>query len=146
MLSEDVVAPATNFPATITMSSRVSTVLTVAGVTVLGGLVAYAVYFDYKRRNDVEFRKRLSRWPLVVDLGASLTILSPVEKDKKRVKQATASQASSDAESGISPEELRAALDKLRAEELPSDPEAKEQFFMAQVGMGEQLCAQGMWR
>lgn len=47
------------------MSSRVSTVLTVAGVTVLGGLVAYAVYFDYKRRNDVEFRKRLSMWPLV---------------------------------------------------------------------------------
>ena len=66
VLSEDVVAPATNFPATTTtMSSRVSTVLTVAGVTVFGGLVAYAVYFDYKRRNDVEFRKRLSMWLLV---------------------------------------------------------------------------------
>lgn len=41
------------------MSSRASTVYTVAGITVLGGLVAYAVYFDYKRRNDVEFRKKL---------------------------------------------------------------------------------------
>ncbi|EPT03618.1 hypothetical protein FOMPIDRAFT_1022232 [Fomitopsis schrenkii] len=106
------------------MSSRVSTVLTVAGVTVLGGLVAYAVYFDYKRRNDVEFRKRL-------------------KKDKKRVKQATTSQPGADAAIGISPEEMRAALDKLRAEEVPTDPEEKEQFFMTQVGLGEQLCAQG---
>ncbi|KZT72532.1 MAS20-domain-containing protein [Daedalea quercina L-15889] len=107
------------------MSSRVSTVLTVAGVTVLGGLVAYAVYFDHKRRNDIDFRKRL-------------------RKDKKRVKQVTASQASSTAaDLGVTPEELRAALDKLRDEEVPSDPEAKEQFFMTQVGMGEQLCAQG---
>ena len=24
-----------------------------------GGLAVYAVYFDYKRRNDVEFRKQL---------------------------------------------------------------------------------------
>lgn len=56
--------PATNFPATTTMSSRVSTVLTVAGVTVLGGLVAYAVYFDYRRRTDSDFRKRLRMSPL----------------------------------------------------------------------------------
>ena len=41
------------------MSSRGSTIFTIAGVTVLGGLLAYAVYFDYKRRNDVEFRKKL---------------------------------------------------------------------------------------
>ena len=41
------------------MPSRASTVYTVAGITVLGGLVAYAVYFDYKRRNYVEFRKKL---------------------------------------------------------------------------------------
>ena len=40
-------------------SSRTSTVLTAAAVTVLGGLVAYAVYFDYKRRNDSDFRKKL---------------------------------------------------------------------------------------
>ena len=39
--------------------SRTSTVITVASVTVLGGLLAYAVYFDYKRRNDQAFRKRL---------------------------------------------------------------------------------------
>lgn len=45
--------------ASASMSSRTSTILTIAGVTVLGGALAYAVYFDYKRRNDVEFRKKL---------------------------------------------------------------------------------------
>lgn len=77
---------------------------------------------------------------------ASLTTLLPAEKDKKRVKQATASQPDADVAGGISPEELRAALDKLRAEDVPTDPAEKEQFFMTQVGMGEQLCAQGVLR
>jgi len=44
------------------MDNRSSTTyLTVAAVTVAAGLAAYAVYFDYKRRNDVEFRKQLSK-------------------------------------------------------------------------------------
>jgi import receptor subunit TOM20 len=33
--------------------------LTLVGVTLVGGLLAYAAYFDYKRRTDVEFRKKL---------------------------------------------------------------------------------------
>lgn len=45
-------------------SSRTTTVFTVAAVTVLGGLAAYAVYFDYKRRNDGEFRKKLRTWSI----------------------------------------------------------------------------------
>jgi hypothetical protein len=36
--------------------------LTIAAVTAAVGMAAYAVYFDYKRRNDVEFRKRLSKF------------------------------------------------------------------------------------
>jgi mitochondrial import receptor subunit TOM20 len=39
--------------------SRTSSILALVGVTVVGGLLAYAAYFDYKRRTDVEFRKRL---------------------------------------------------------------------------------------
>ena len=59
-------------------SSRTTSVLTVAAVTVLGGLFAYAVYFDYKRRNDSDFRKKLRTWsmaphcvPALADLRAS---------------------------------------------------------------------------
>ncbi|KAJ7887480.1 hypothetical protein B0H14DRAFT_3082020 [Mycena olivaceomarginata] len=40
------------------MSSRTNTVLTVAGLS-LAGIIAYAVYFDYRRRTDVEFRKQI---------------------------------------------------------------------------------------
>lgn len=31
----------------------------------------------------------------------------------------------------------------MRSEEVPLGPEEKEQYFMKQVGIGEQLCAQG---
>jgi import receptor subunit TOM20 len=47
------------------------------------------------------------------------------------------------ASSQVGPEELREALDKVRAEEVPKTPEEKEQYFMSQVGMGEQLSTQG---
>ena len=38
---------------------KASTAVTVASVTVATGVLAYAVYFDYKRRNDTTFRKKL---------------------------------------------------------------------------------------
>ena len=43
---------------------RTSTAVTVAGVTVATSVLAYAVYFDYKRRNDTAFRKKLREFPL----------------------------------------------------------------------------------
>ncbi|KAH7931323.1 MAS20-domain-containing protein [Leucogyrophana mollusca] len=104
--------------------NRSTTILTVASVAV-GSLVAYAVYFDYKRRNDASFRKQL-------------------RKDKKRVaKSQTPSESAQPTSGGVDPTELRNALEKVRKEEVPASPEEKEQYFMAQVGMGEQLCAQG---
>ena len=48
--------------------TRSSTMLTVAGIAV-GGLAAYAVYFDYKRRTDATFRRRL-RMLVFVPLSA----------------------------------------------------------------------------
>ncbi|KAH7887480.1 hypothetical protein F5I97DRAFT_2072803 [Phlebopus sp. FC_14] len=102
--------------------SRSTTMLTVAGIAV-GGLVAYAVYFDYKRRTDATFRKQL-------------------RKDKKRIaKSQTPSETS--APGGVDANELRSALENVRKEEVPASPEEKEQYFMSQVGMGEQLCTQG---
>lgn len=44
-----------------TMTSRSTTILAIASLTVVGGFLAYAVYFDYKRRNDVLFRKQLRK-------------------------------------------------------------------------------------
>ncbi|THH31317.1 hypothetical protein EUX98_g2883 [Antrodiella citrinella] len=103
------------------MSSRASTIFTVAGVTVLGGLVAYAVYFDYRRRNDNEFRRKL-------------------RKDKKKVK---AAQSDAVQASAVKPEDIRAALLKVREEELPENQEEKEAYFLKSVDLGERLCHQG---
>lgn len=60
-------------------------------------------------------------------------------KEKKRVDKdaAQATPAPLDAEA------LRDALIKIREEELPDGPEEKEQYFMSQVGLGEQLSTQG---
>ncbi|EPQ59005.1 MAS20-domain-containing protein [Gloeophyllum trabeum ATCC 11539] len=103
--------------------TRTSTVLTVAGVTLISGVLAYAVYFDYKRRNDATFRKKL-------------------RKEKKKVDKHLA-RSQGDASASLSPQELRQALEKVRSEDMPVSSEQREQFFMTQVGMGEQLCTQG---
>jgi hypothetical protein len=68
-------------------------------------------------------------------------------KEKKRVnksvaqaKQKTAAEATSNEPSNS---DLKAALDKVMAEEVPTDLEEREKYFMSQVGMGEQLALQG---
>ncbi|ESK86814.1 mitochondrial import receptor subunit tom20 [Moniliophthora roreri MCA 2997] len=107
------------------MASRSTSVLTIAGVTLLTGFVAYALYFDYKRRNNVEFRKNL-------------------RKQKKRVdKSIASSQASEAAASAVSQAELRQALEQVKKEPVPASPDQKEAYFMSQVGAGEQLSLQG---
>ncbi|KAJ3740960.1 hypothetical protein DFH05DRAFT_1507880 [Lentinula detonsa] len=107
------------------MSSRTTSVVTIAGIAALS-IVAYAVYFDYKRRNDVDFRKKL-------------------KKDKKRVDKSIASSKASlpPDSSAVSADELREALEQVKAEQVPASPEQKEAYFMAQVASGEQLSLKG---
>jgi import receptor subunit TOM20 len=121
-------------------------VLTLTTLTVLGGLVAYAVYFDYKRRNDVDFRKKLRRSsPLATT--ALINTHNPSGKDKKRVDKTVAQTKSKETEASssvVSADELRAALETVKSEEPPQSAEAREQYFMSQVGLGEQLAVQGV--
>ncbi|KAM6496192.1 hypothetical protein JOM56_008898 [Amanita muscaria] len=109
-------------------SSRTNTTaLTIAGLTIAGSILAYAVYFDYKRRNDVEFRKKL-------------------RKEKKRVNKTLAESKESEDASGakeVTPEMLRDALEQVKNEESPRTTEEKEAYFMQHVGVGEQLARQG---
>ncbi|KAJ4471642.1 hypothetical protein C8R41DRAFT_897751 [Lentinula lateritia] len=107
------------------MSSRTTSVLTIAGIAVLS-IAAYAVYFDYKRRNDVEFRKKL-------------------KKEKKRVDKSIASSKASlpSSPDAVGVDELREALEQVKAEQVPISPEQKEAYFMTQVASGEQLSLQG---
>ena len=134
-------------------SSRTTTVLTAAAVTVLGGLFAYAVYFDYRRRNDSDFRKKL-RACLSHMAHASLScpcahpfrfgIRAAAGKEKKKVtKQTQKAQAVVDSVSEVSAAEVKEVLYKIRAEELPATPDEKEVYFMSQVQAGDQLVQRG---
>jgi import receptor subunit TOM20 len=60
-----------------------------------------------------------------------------VDKTVAQIKETQAEK------SAIAPEELRAALEQVKNEEVPKSAEEKEHYFMSQVSMGENLCAQG---
>ncbi|SDA01457.1 BZ3500_MvSof-1268-A1-R1_Chr10-1g02685 [Microbotryum saponariae] len=82
--------------------------------------VSYAIYFDYKRRHDPVFRKKLLR-------------------DQRKAAKSTQKEA----ETGKAVVEaaLRRALVLINAQPVPDTPESKEQYFMEQVSQGEALAA-----
>ncbi|KAG8904721.1 hypothetical protein FRB99_001307 [Tulasnella sp. 403] len=128
------------------MSSSISTrsAITIASLTVVGGIIAYAAYFDYKRRNDPSFRKKL-RSSIILRTGAARVLtsrLSVTGKEKKFVEKSKKPQAEAASRSrGV--EEIKEALKTVRDEVLPASAEEKEQYFMDNVQMGEALCSQG---
>lgn len=71
-----------------------------------------------------------------------------VGKDKKKADKVKAKAPAADSGSSpltITENELRAALDKIRNEEVPAGADDRHQYFLSQLSMGEQLCQQGMW-
>ena len=119
---------------------RAPSIFTVTAVAIAAGLAAYAVYFDYKRRNDVDFRRKLSK--SCIFFGA-LSNWSHIEKDRKRVKQSLAQEVDQAEGLDATHAALREALQVIKNEEGPKNVEEKEGYFMTQVGIGEQLAAQG---
>lgn len=81
-----------------------------------------AFYFDYKRRNDPEFRKALKR-------------------DKKR--HAKSQKAQAEAANAEQRRLLVAAVRDAQIEGFPTDVEEKEAYFMNEVAQGEGLCQEG---
>ncbi|KAG6910154.1 hypothetical protein DXG01_012913 [Tephrocybe rancida] len=110
------------------MDSRTTSILAITGITALGGALAYAVYFDHKRRTDADFRRKL-------------------RKEKKRVDKTVAQQSKEslalEDKHDAAPASMKEALDWIRKEEPPTSPDEREAYFMQQVGAGEQLAARG---
>lgn len=95
-----------------------SRALTVASVAA-AGVLAYAVYFDYNRRNSPEFRKQL--------------------KKKKVHQQKQAAKAQEECKKNKMLEVKKALAEDLAKNPIPTDLAKKEEFFMEQVATGEQL-------
>ncbi|KAI9752846.1 MAG: hypothetical protein M4579_005461 [Chaenotheca gracillima] len=101
---------------------KTSTVVAASVGTVVTGLLAYAAYFDHKRRNDPDFRKSLKR-------------------DARR--QARAAKEEAVAHNARQKESIKSAMKEAQAEGFPTDVEEKEAYFMNEVARGEALCQDG---
>lgn len=101
------------------MSSK-SLFWTITGIAAAAA-VGYAVYFDYRRRHDANFRRQLKK--RAVDQEKQALKLA---HELKQLKLELVKQA---------------LLDDLAANPIPTDLSEKESFFMQQVALGEQLAA-----
>ncbi|KAK4465231.1 mitochondrial outer membrane translocase complex, subunit Tom20 domain-containing protein [Cladorrhinum samala] len=97
-------------------SPRPVVLATVAAVAT--GVLAYAVYFDYRRRTSAEFRRELRR-------------------EERRQARSAKEQAVADARAQKLA--LYQAVDEAKAEGFPTSSDDKEAYFLEQVQAGEML-------
>ncbi|KAJ8106852.1 hypothetical protein ONZ43_g6919 [Nemania bipapillata] len=97
-----------------------STIATISVATAATGLLAYAVYFDYQRRKNPDFRKTLRR------------------EERRQVR---AEKEEAVAQSKEKRRTIQAAVDAAIEEGFPSGVNEKEQYFMEYVQQGETLAS-----
>lgn len=85
-------------------------------------MIAYAIYFDHKRRTDPNFRKQL-------------------KKESKR--QAKAAKEEAEAHTERQKEVIKAVVLEAKEDGFPVDVEEKEAYFMSEVARGEGLSSDG---
>lgn len=105
------------------MSSTSRTIIFAGIVTSLTAFVGYALYFDYKRRNDVEFRKTL-------------------RKQQKKISKSMASKKTTD-KIEISQVQLLQEVRTIKKEVFPTSAEEREKYFSLQVNQAEIMQHQG---
>ncbi|KPI38409.1 Mitochondrial import receptor subunit tom20 [Cyphellophora attinorum] len=103
-------------------SMNTSTIVTISIGTVVTGLLAYAIYFDYRRHNDASFRKNLKR---------------------ESRRQARLQKEESLQQGQKQKEEIRSLVREAVEEGFPTDLEEREAYFMQQIAQGEQLAGEG---
>lgn len=98
--------------------SQPSIVTTASLAALATGIVAYALYFDHRRRSQPEFRRLLRR-----------NERRQARAEKELAHQETVKQR----------EVIKLAVDLAKAEGFPTSVEEKEAFFLDQVSKGETL-------
>lgn len=99
---------------------QTSVLVTASVATAVTGVLAYAVYFDYKRRSEPEFRRSLRR----------------NERHRARVEK-----EDQKAQSQLQRQKIRLAVQAAIEDGFPRDPSEREMYFMEQVSKGEVLSA-----
>lgn len=101
---------------------KTSTVVAACVGTLVTGLIAYAAYFDHRRRTDPEFRKSLKR---------------------ESQRQARAAKEEAEAEGVKQRKAIHQAVDDANKEGFPKSNEEVEAYFMQELGQGEGLAQDG---
>ncbi|EPE09988.1 mitochondrial import receptor subunit [Ophiostoma piceae UAMH 11346] len=102
------------------MSQQSALIATASAAAVATGIVAYALYFDHRRRTQPEFRRELRR-----------NERRQARAEKELAQQQTVKQR----------EVIKMAVQLAKAEGFPSSVEEKEGYFLEQVSKGEALAA-----
>ncbi|KAI5868424.1 mitochondrial outer membrane translocase complex, subunit Tom20 domain-containing protein [Durotheca rogersii] len=97
-----------------------STIMSITAATAATGILAYAVYFDYQRRADPNFRRNLRR-------------------EERRHARAEKEEAA--AQSKKKRRDVQRLVEEAAGAGYPSGVNEREQFFMDQVQQGELLAA-----
>lgn len=95
-------------------------IATASVAAVATGVLAYAVYFDHKRRTQPEFRRSLRR----------------DERKKARDEKDNAIQERTQLQ-----QLMRSLIEEANAEGYPTDTQDMEAYFLEQVAKGEELSA-----
>jgi mitochondrial import receptor subunit TOM20 len=82
------------------------------------------VYFDYKRRNDPDFRKALKR---------------------ESRRQARLAKEEAEIQGKQQLEEIKQAVQEAIEEGFPTEIEEREAFFMQQIANGETMAGDGVY-
>ncbi|KAF9208923.1 hypothetical protein BGZ49_007129 [Haplosporangium sp. Z 27] len=101
---------------------KTSTVVAATVGVLAVATIGYAIYFDSKRRNDPEFRRKL-------------------KKERKRAQKLAKEEAKK--MSNGSPQTVEEALATIKDEDFPTTMEDREKFCMEQLSAGEALFTQG---
>ncbi|KAL2024047.1 hypothetical protein VTK56DRAFT_282 [Thermocarpiscus australiensis] len=101
-------------------SSRTTVIATATVATLAAGVLAYAAYFDYRRRHSAEFRRQLRR---------------------SERRQARAEKDQAEANAKAHRQAIKQAVDDAKAEGFPASTEEKEAYFLEQIQAGEMMGA-----
>ncbi|KAI9167041.1 Mitochondrial import receptor subunit tom20 [Paramyrothecium foliicola] len=97
---------------------QTTTIVTASIATAAAAVAAYAVYFDYKRRSEPDFRRHLRR----------------NERRQARVEKEEADLSTKQHRAAI-----HAQVDDAKEEGFPSGLEEREAYFKEQMAIGEML-------
>lgn len=103
-------------------SISITTIALASTGVLLSGALAYALYFDHRRRSDPEFRRTLKKQHKKISKQNEEASIAAEKSQKARIKQ---------------------AVEDANEEGFPKDPEETEGYFMQEVARGEQMCTDG---